>query len=305
MPVEITERWSDSGYKRGESARRGFDITGATSFEDARTALAAPPWSITKDSEYVDDARLKADEPDIGPLGPRAYRAAVNYIRRQPGDDPNDPLDRRTRIRVQFAETSEIFDRDADNVPVLNSAQSPWETDETIDVAELWVTYIRNVSSYSVTNALEFMNRTNNATFNFPNVGTVTEGQALCKGIHVIDEFTNENSYVTTETRFKLRKDGWRTRKLDAGYEGWYSEAGVQRGNITIAPHGTSDTPARAVLLDGTGRPLNINTFKVMGKFPVSPTRQLPADYLETTADGVFLKFKKFLPISFAGLNLT
>lgn len=305
MPALVTERWSDRRYQRGERAFRSFDVSGVANENEALVALG-----IGVNTSHPLDSRLRARMPDINMLGPSGvmYRAGVEYLIPDGGEFeqfPDNPLDEEPVIFPEPASTNEPFDRDADGLPILNSAGDPFESDPTRDVGELLLTITRNESSYDLAKALAFMNKTNDAQFTFPNVGTVEKGQALCKHIRVVEGYKPSASYVRVVYSFGLHEDGFRTRILDQGYNGWYLLAGLKSGKF----HDNEGPRSRPVRLDGQGAPFLSGKFWVNGtELPVAYTTDLAAriasGLIEQTPDAFFWRYKKFKSISFNGLDL-
>lgn len=332
MAAVVTENWSDYRWQRGVRGSRAFVITGVASETEARTALAT--YGVAFNGQFPTESRLRADEPDVGQLGPAGqYRASVEYTRSDQGEKTareDDPLDEPPKIMWEPGILSEPSDVDAYANPIVNTAYFPLEGGASAEVMYGVLTVTKVQSTFDVSMMFAFANKVNSDTVAIPLAGTVAPGQMLCRSIRPTHEYDQNATYVRVAYQFWVRQgnlqdtdglyDSWKHRLLNAGRMGRWNNGGTK----TVGPFVSADAAGRGdgrytdrpepTLLTSAGVPFDATAWVLGGagtdplttKAPVAPATGMvvATTLLESTTNAVFLKYYKHKSAAFAGLNI-
>jgi hypothetical protein len=303
--VAVTKRWSESSFRRGESAEDVYWVDAAD--ESAATFATGVPQQNT--SHLLDPRLLVQGSPSIKTLVlGTLYEVRVFYVRLRGGENKkDDPLDESPTLHWQIGSTSEPVDADAKKNPLVNSVgdRFPGLSEE---FPTLHLTYTRNEGAYDVQKALAYGDKVNSDSFSIRSINgdmLVDPGQALCRSI-TAEQYALDAQVVPISYNFEFRADGFKRRILDQGFNGIYDDNGTKR--IDRFSNGAGKLVNEPVLLNG-GLPLkkgNVefkvgegNKTPVAGQLPKGATAERGADGIS-----IFLKFDRKLTIDFAGLNL-
>lgn len=282
-------------FRRGIDAHDEWQVTGASTGSEALDAPGVPhqndshPW----------DVLLLAQQPTVTREGFNLYLVSVDYVRlggSGSNPDPNDPLNAPLVYRWEMGNTTESVDQDAEGNAILNSAGERFDPPPTKNIGTLFLTVRRNEPSYDPAIALTFQNKRNSDPF-----FGAQPGQALCLSIAPNAEYAEDAEYIPVDYHFEFRADKFRHRIMDQGLNGWFND----NGTLKLAPFymNITDRAGAAVLLDGTGKPIE-SSIKVAGnETPVAHQSPSPAT-IEDTGEAIFLIFEKYGERAFAPLGL-
>jgi hypothetical protein len=308
MAAESTEMWSEyrSSYRDGKwTATRAWQVTGATNDTEARNASAIDGRPIAQvGNTHPENADMFCNGLDVESPSPhmRVVRAAYAVLTIPETNDNGSPLFKPAEIFVDWSETEEPFDIDADGVPILNAAAQKFDAYPTRPRSDMEITFIRNEPFYPLGKAIFFKDTTNSDTVVINPIGAFEPETLLCRPIRMAEPVTPYSRYVRVVYGFRHRPDGWRTRQMNVGYAGWYSDNGATKLGRFV--DGLNNPVSEPVLLDGVGMPMD-GSIKIDGqKTPVpAPRAVIPGfDYLERTDYAYFLKFKRVRSVAMAGI---
>lgn len=296
-------------------AQRGWLVQGATDDESARNAtpiFGSDPIAQMDESHPLNSILTCTQLPVERDEG-----GYTNIVRAVYSMDPGitvDPLNAPPIITPEWSTTSEPLDQDAVlKIAVTNTAGDPFESELSYEYDDLTITIQRNEPFYPLAKAIQFKNTCNLGSYTIPNVGPISDGQALCKPIKVASGYTPNPLYVTCIYTLRLRADGWKTRIKSQGYNGWYKDSTSGNRMMAQIVDGRGQPRSTPALLDINGMPVE-TSFMIDSGFNgatgVSPvaapsSRLLPNSVLDVPTSGngaVFVRFDRYNKISFAGL---
>lgn len=325
--IRVTENWSGRSFRSGVSATRVFIVTGTTSeseaarARDAITGVQVPPPL----AGHPRNVLMRAKQPTVTWIGPAGqFEVKVEYYV-PTGFPPGEGMEvLQTPVLYEWddAITSEPADVDIDGRPILNSAHDPFEAGLSYEYVTLWLTVRRWESTFDIVQSTMFRNAVNSDPVNVRGAGAVAIGCMCCRSIRPASAYEPEAARpVEVVYRFELRaptsqieRDGKASpfdhRLLDVGFGGWYASPNdapyYRRGDFYAMEGGKPVRRSDPVRLDGSGKPFESGVFTVGGSnVPVTyPYPVLPADQIERTDKGVFLRYRKHKRIDFAALDL-
>jgi hypothetical protein len=293
-------------------AERSWTVHGAA---DEFEALQAPPKANSGSSpisqigeshprnKYLVCVDLIADR-----TSPNFHLVRARYEIPEPGSLPQtaEPLLRPVEIAPDWVSDTEEFDVDAGQpteYAVLNSAGFPPDPLPVREVADIGFTISRYEPVYPILKALQFRMTVNKFRYSIPGVGVVDAGQALARPIRS-DPYSVDAEYVRVHYTLWIREKGWKARTIDRGYMGWASVNGaIQSGRFCNT---SADVIDQALLLDGTGRPIDDSVRVLIGDTPQTPVahrKQFPESYIERSQSGaVFINQPRYAARDFTNL---
>lgn len=205
------------------------------------------------------------------------WRVSDTYdtVAENPADaTATSPLDRRTRVSFRILRFEVPVEKDRDGAPVVNSAGAPFDPPATKFEPVLELTFRRNVTTYNVPLAMQYMDTVNDAEF-----FDIPAGQAKCEDISWSDILYENGVQYREETIVILgRTKSWQPEYLDIGM--YYVIENPVSGSI-----------ARGVINDNDGNPLN-QPYKLDGNgAPLADGENpvyLPFNFLEERNFGAF-----------------
>jgi hypothetical protein len=235
---------------------------------------------------------------------PVYWEATANYSLFQTVD-MTKPLSAAPEISWEDADSTEPTDIDGFGNALLNSAGDPFPPQADQFGGDI-LCITRNEPMYLPQKNLTYRKKVNSDTWSPLGMFSLDPGQARCRSIRPTAKYVIGQPFVVVAYRFELRADGFATKILDEGSQGWYDDSGTP----TSGPFYQAGNPvvrAINVRLDGTGKPVD-PSFKVTAtlKTPIANPTALPSDVKVTTAipNGAFLAYTLPKSIAFAGIGL-
>lgn len=300
--------WSKEQYD-GDTATRVWFVHGTADQAEAEVAppLSGSPPIAQRGESHPRKSSLKCTRISGDHFAPYSFFINCTYGVPSTGtvENPDDPTSLPPETQVDWDVETEEMDADVDGIPIINAAGDPFDTGLPRERWDLNVTVVRNEHSYPINKSLAYAGMVNQGNFTIPNLGTVSEGQALCMPIRSPAGFTQQSSYIPVVYTFKIRSDGWRSRVKNKGLGGW------SRSGNTFTPgkfcNANGEEMASPVLLDKGGVPIDteIKVKTADGTVTDASTYHrlaVPPEYYEELAKGFAIRFKKYKMVSFAGM---
>lgn len=241
MAIETLEIWSKQS-DNGDSAVRAFSVINASSATQARQAGGIP----TPGQAHPENPNLYAGKPACTRPGFNYYVVTVGYSRDKATEETGgNPLSEPARYRWTVRNESIEIDTDINGNPILNSAFDPFGQPATGEQEYIHLTVTKNVPTFDVKQAIEFVNSTNDAPVIIPGAGEVNTNNLYCTSIAPTGDYSLEVDYVNVAYDFDVADaDLGIVRILDQGFNA------VQKAGE--APKKVPDL-TEPVLLDGLG----------------------------------------------------
>ena len=308
----VTENWSDREYVPGQSARRGWVVTGA---KDELEAAAAVGSDAYPGAGFILEGTLTADPPIITRQhGPVSFHVVTNY---------HKPVgDLTTDIKIAYAweqgNSSESSGVDAGGYPILNTAGWPLASNPQMDVPLHFLVATRVESNFDAQLSVAYRGCINSDKVKIPRVGWVEPGQMRFLSYAPTHDWSFATTKFRNQYRFELNGgdhrlpaiglfDGFYTRIQNTGYQGWYGQKKTVKGpdgkdkEIVVKQTGRfcnaqGEAVTEPVPLDRSGKPINPEV-KVLSsgrkvEEPVEFHRTNP-EYIEETPGMVFLRYPR------------
>lgn len=219
------------------------------------------PYSFGNDaSESLYCKELALDRVDNSDLVWLATAFFDNTV--DPGQSGDSPFDRAPIDEWDFAQFERTFDKDIDDVAIVNSAGQAYDPGLTGDDSRPILTYTRN-EPYWPSQILDYQDAINSDTF----LGVFPAFTAKVN-IRAGKRWENGVKYYETRYTFQFRRDGWREEILNRGTQ-YLKTAGAKP--VSIPP---GEPP---VNLDEDGTRVNIGgeptykTHKIYQELPFAP----------------------------------
>lgn len=319
MAIEVTLKWSDSGYSDSR-AEMVYQVTGVTGEYEASHANGVPQLNST----HPQNSLLKAEDPFARRVGFNMWEVLVPFSRPEGAGDHTgtntNPLTEPQSVEWTPSPNNESVDRDGDGNPIINSAKDPSDPPLTRDFTDWKLVITRNESFFDFVKAIQFQNKVNSNTFTVkqPNgkIITLHPGSMLCEGIMPVGKITITSTYVTMAYHLCLREypegtpDNEKTVERspfqwwlpDTGYRALFAEGGVNKPGSLVDATGAEVTfPVR---LDGEGRPMNSEYKVTPQKLPAVATTVPTGAIKVVKGDITFLVYKKYSGADFSQLGL-
>lgn len=306
------EKWTPRRFRKNTdgtlTAEREFQIIGASSDAEAFAAdlvytdLGTTTGKVpVKNEAHPSNPFMKAGDLELSFEGYNLYNLAVSYSIPTGGgshDDDTDLLNKPLRIQWDRRIQVEQFDRDADGNPIVGSARDPFTQAQDRDITNRIVRFRRYEPFYDLAKAEIYENTVNLQSWEITGLFVVPPGKAKLNTYQPTGEYTLEDENIEVEYEIELRPDGFRSRHRDEG----------PRANSAAGPvkcYTLANEELDRVLLNGKGVPLEatirLGTNSLVRAELPSPTGAI----VETTADAVFLLYKRYPELNFNGLGLT
>ena len=310
--ASASERWTPRRFTKGKdgswSAIREFDIIAAANDAAAFSSpLDSSDLGTTTglvpvfNEDHPANSFLRVDNLELFLVGFGLYRLVVSYSTPTGGsshEDNDDPLSQPMRIRWRRQIQVEQFDQDADGNPIVNSARDAFTNPQSRDITQRVIEITRYEPFYDVAKAEIYENTANQGVWTIAGFITVPEGTAKLNTYQPTDDYTLTDEYVKVIYEIELRPDGFRSRHLDEG----------PRANATNAERVKCYTVAGEeldrVLLDGQGVPLDTGIRLGKGDLQREQLANPTGAIVESTANAVFLRYKRYKLLNFTGLGL-
>lgn len=322
MPTPlVTERWTTQTFSRGKSARRQFDISGATDIANAQSLLSSLADVQEGKPHYLDPTITVPVGGIEMSVNGRMYVASVAYSGAAGGGGfeataVDSLLEQKWRVTAEPVMTEEPVEAEivGDHIPIVNSSRQPFATQLTRPFPSVDITMWRWEYEWLLSRHLAYANRWNSDAILLPKVGVAQPGEALVEYIKLKEEIAADADIVAVVYKIKCRPlitinndpDGTETvhgfykRLLDIGMEA-NSSSGLKP--ITWKIGVDAKKPIKQpVRLDGYGLPFDTTAFDVSG---ASGTALTKLTKIDKTDNGVFLMFDPTRgSIAFSGLNI-
>lgn len=273
-----TEIWSQRGYTRNTSAQRVFIAPGYTTAAAAEAAVIGN-FGVQPGAPHPDDQYLYVTFGGItcrNEGGPTTWIVNVPYTPIPQSVGTNDPLLRDTRWEITNALESIAIDVDRFGNPITNSAGTPIDPKPTRTINTLQISAFRYYPNYSISTALQYMNKVNASAIQVKSLGLVPAGCMKCLMIQPTNPIIlTKPAPIEVVHRFEIRgalvsgvadDPAYALRFLDQGYSGWYKDAQgrFQPGEFSEKDPRTANnaTPeyinrSQITLMNGRGGPLD------------------------------------------------
>jgi hypothetical protein len=307
MPTPL-EKWSETQFSAGNSARRVYTVSGVANELEACNAV---PYQ--KGSTHPLDSRLVAAAPRVQRVITPAslYEVAVDWsifrlASNQPPTTTENLLALPPKERFYPGNTTTVQDIDADDMPILNSAGDRFDHGFPVEEATLFLKVWRWESTYDVRKAVAFQNKLNADNFNTRTAGMINAEHA--RVVTITPEAEDETAglvYVCYE--FQLYDEVPDYRIPDMGHHG-YSGTAKTYGVFVNSARKRYSGPLR---LNGMGAPIETQVGILVENGTASPAEPIlsptPRPQLwpqSITHGAVFLRYKKYKRMPFSGLEL-
>lgn len=257
----------------GWKATRFFTVANATTDTIALLTAGIPKINETHPlTNLLTCTNVRADG-----VSPNYWEITAQY-QQLPALGPNntDPLKSPPTLKWKVGTRSEKIDHDLFGMPLKNTANIPFKSAGTRDTGTLFLTITRNEPFFDVRKAINFQNTVNAAPWSPMGLPAVQSGQALCRSIAPVSEYTSAKvKYVTVAYEFEFRNgnnfsadqqprpdadgfyDGFKLCLISQGKSGWY--------------YGTGDVPTPGEIVDPQGNRLSDDVLLDEFGVPISP----------------------------------
>lgn len=300
-----TENWSDRQFKRKQSARRGWTVTGCTN--EAEACAAVP---VQAGASHPFDSYLIADEPEgVTKGGPLIWHVTVNYaLASEIAAGSSQEVGQPAKIRWEKEYVTEPAEFDLDGHPLLMSSREAIEG-LSRDILIPVLIFERMEAGFSPWLIEEYDGRFNAETLTLPHGDQYARGRVLMEitptGETTVDRPT---APVAVQYRFKFSPpdstwEYWRVcdmgtmaHKASDSYGSLYTVNSTDEAKVTQV-----SSPVR---LNGAGAPWDTSLVVDRDETPLSGT--VPDGAIaEDTGYATFLKYRRRKEASFASLGLT
>lgn len=233
MP-KVTRMWSTDTSGRNKDSRTAtasWQVTGVSSSIAARTAVddttgetPAVLNDVYQDKDgAIPDLFLLCDGISVSTSGFEFFIVTASYSVPPGGGSHNpetdNPLDQPVEYEWEVGLTQEIVEVDINGDAIVNAAGDPPEQPVTADIHSVFLSCMRNESSFDASIAISATN-----TLNSDNFVGASPGQAKCVGIWSSKVTTEESVYWPVRYRFEFRKgfngqaNGFKKRIINRGF---------------------------------------------------------------------------------------
>lgn len=165
----------------------------------AKLATGIPRWR----DAHPDDTYMRASDINAQRISPVLFEVSVTYTS-PTGEDDQNPLDEPAKYRFTHVASEEEIDQD------INGELIATECGETFDPAvrdtfyDTVITVTKNLASYDPLFAGDYINSTNDATFNLANAA-FPRGSVLITGFDGEEVIDDDFSYFVQTITFQVR----------------------------------------------------------------------------------------------------
>lgn len=319
---EITPAWAQDTLTLAMDSKQQVLTYHAAGFHRAQDVLDHPDCPKLNDP-HPSNPDLKALEVRPDRKGIILWHVLVTYAvpedgNRHPGknsDDSGDPTRKPTEWDWDDGVEMEEFDRDIEGNPIVNSALDPFSTPAQATTQTLVIVAYRWYTSFDVERSQLYRNTVNEDDWRPSGTlfggRSIPAGTAKCVSIRPTARLTSNARYVEVMHRFELRADGWKYRVMDQGrrMNAVSNNVGTVQPIVLVQP--PKAPISQDVRLDGSGRPLERNTYEpLLGAVDPQNNRPGPrgAEIERFPTSGatsaVWLRYTMYRARRFAELNL-
>lgn len=263
MSVIVTQNYRQSRLRKVSwnwNATEFFVVTGLTDKNDAIEA------AVAFNSPHPDNPLMTAGDRDATQTAPQAFLVKAEYSFGDHGTCASSPLSENPKILYEPLSMSMPRDIDVNSNAILNSAGDPFNPGATRIATGQDLIVRKWLPVFNVGSAIMFTDTVNSAPFSIAGAGGVDTGQAICRYIKPVQEYTLIAPFVFVEYRFSLigGTQPWQFKPIDAGRNGWCVDTSYEIDGVPIPTtvkgpivDKGGNQPPFDVRLDGTGKPID------------------------------------------------
>lgn len=326
--IDTREDWSKREISATPlwTAMRGWTVANCATEADCVAEMARN--GVYVNSLHPANNNLFCEGPCCKSEGVQFWRVTAKYSYGSKLD-ASSPLLAPPVFAWEFGEITEALDQDIYGNQIKNTAGNPFNGTLCEDYTSVFFTVTKNLPVFTIQAFLSYYGKINSDLFSPIGMFSLEPGQCRCKSIFPAKSYTAKDLYVPVVWRFEARGgrkidgdglwDGFKRRIRDQGSMGWFANGGSTKPGVFY--DNGKPTPSRVtqdIALDGTGKPLVSgytcgDRATAGGAAPISnPASAAGVNgiypgggvYLDSTANGTWIKFMTKYTASFKGIGL-